>query len=199
MNRALIVVAAALLAALALWHPAAAPRPVVLTTAPPPFIHSKTGRATRIAPSTAIVYVAGAVVHPGLYALTEGARVDDAIRRAGGLRAGANRDAVNLAERITDGEEIRVLRTGDSAPRPTRRRSKHKRRIAPQTSIDVNTADVATLSSLPGLGATLAERIVRFRGLNGPFASLDELADVAGMTQKRIDAIAPYVRLHEAR
>jgi competence protein ComEA len=198
MNRALIVVAAALLAALALWHPAAAPRAVVVTTAPP-VMHSNARHANRIPSSTAIVYVAGAVLHPGLYALPVGARVDDAIRRSGGLRADADRDAVNLAERIADGEEIRVLRTGESAPRPTRRHSKRKIRATPQTSVDVNTADAAALSSLPGLGATLAERIVRFRGDNGPFASLDELGDVAGMTQKRIDAIAPYITLHEAQ
>jgi competence protein ComEA len=198
MNRALIVVAAALLAALALWHPAAAPRPVSVT-APPPFMHPHAGHSRRIAPPAAIVYLAGAVVHPGLYALTDTARVDDAIRRAGGLRADADRDAVNLAEHITDGEEIRVPRIGEATPRPARTRSKRKKRVAPPTSIDINTADAAALSSLPGLGATLAERIVRFRDVNGPFASIDELADVAGMTQKRVDAIVPYVTLHEAR
>jgi competence protein ComEA len=62
----------------------------------------------------------------------------------------------------------------------------------------LNAADASALASLPGIGSTLAERIVQFRELNGPFASLDELADVAGMTQRRIDAIEPFVTLHEA-
>jgi competence protein ComEA len=152
----------------------------------------------RNAPNTAIVYVAGAVVHPGLYALAATARVDDAVRRAGGLRADANAEAVNLAEHISDGEEIRIVRTGDATPHPQRRRTARRIHATPGQNVDVNTADAAALGSLPGIGATLAARIVQYRELNGPFASLDELADVAGMTQRRIDAISPFVTLHEA-
>ncbi len=149
-----------------------------------------------------VVYVAGAVERPGLYTLASSARVNDAVARAGGLRSDADADAIDLAEHVTDGEEIRALRIGEPAPRAAhrhtaRRRPSRKARV-PVGVIDVNTADASALTALPGVGTTLAERIVEYRRVNGPFASLDELADVAGMTQRRIDAIAPYLALHDA-
>jgi competence protein ComEA len=112
----------------------------------------------------------------------------------------ADRDAINLAERVTDGAEIRVPRLGESTPPPAHhaRSRKTPHRTLPATAIDLNSADAGALSSLPGIGETLAARIVEYRGLNGPFSSLDELADVAGMTQRRIDAIAPYLRVNTA-
>jgi competence protein ComEA len=143
------------------------------------------------------VYVVGAVPHAGLYRVAASARVNDAIERAGGLRADADPAAVNLAERVSDGEEIRVPRVGESPP--SVRGSKRKRpraRIAalsPSEPIDLNAAGANELASIPGIGPTLAARIVEFRRVNGPFASLDELADVAGMTQRRIDALSAYV------
>ncbi len=148
--------------------------------------------------SEVVVYVAGAVIRPGVYVLPDGSRCDDAVRRAGGFRANADPDAVNLAERITDGQEILVSRIGQAVAHPSHSRSKRRSRPAPAQSVDLNTADAATLASLPGIGTELASRIVEYRQLNGPFASIDELADVSGMTQRRIDALTPYARLHEA-
>lgn len=150
-------------------------------------------------PARAVVYVAGAVVHPGVYEVASSARVQDAVQRAGGLRADADPLAVNLAARVSDGEEIAVVRIGDATPKPLRRaRRTRKRAVAPLSPVDLNSADAAALASLPGVGATLAERIVDYRRLNGAFASVDELADVAGMTQRRVDALAPYLTVHEA-
>jgi competence protein ComEA len=63
----------------------------------------------------------------------------------------------------------------------------------PIEPVDLNAAGASALASIPGIGATLAARIVAYRRLNGPFLSLDELADVAGMTQSRIDALGEYV------
>ncbi len=199
MNRAIILAAAGAVALLALWRPAASPSPLTLESPRPVAIsqHSRKGRPFSGEASAVVVYVAGAVVHPGLYGLAGNARVDDAVRRAGGLRADADSEAVNLAQHVTDGEEIRVARIGESTPRPARARSARKARTIP-ANVDLNSADASALASLPGVGSTLAERIVEYRRLNGPFASLDELADVAGMTQRRIDAIAPYIALHEA-
>ena len=62
----------------------------------------------------------------------------------------------------------------------------------------MNAADASALASLPGIAPTLAARIVEYRRVNGPFASVDELADVAGMTQRRIDALLPFLVLHDA-
>lgn len=146
-----------------------------------------------------IVYVVGAVARPGLYRLQPGARINDAVERAGGMRADADFAAVNLAERVSDGEEIHVLRLGETAPAPPRRTRRKAPSPPPLQPIDLNAADENALASIPGIGPTLASRIVEFRRLNGPFGSLDELADVAGMTQRRIDAMADYVTINNSR
>ena len=148
----------------------------------------------------AVVYVVGAVPHPGLYRVADDARIDEAVRRAGGFLASADPASVDLAERVNDGEEIRVLRAGEAVPRKARqgkplRKSRTRHSSSVPVEIDLNAADVSALASLPGIGETLAERIVEFRNVNGPFASLDELADVAGMTQRRVDAIAQFVTI----
>jgi competence protein ComEA len=152
-----------------------------------------------------VVYVAGAVVHPGLYTVGADDRIAAAVARAGGMRPGADPTAVNLAARVHDGDEILVVAQGDAAaPRsrrgrasgPRRRRHGHHARAQlrlPAAPVDVNHADAATLATVPGIGAGLAERIVAFRAANGPFTSPDELLDVAGITDRRLETLLPYV------
>ena len=144
-----------------------------------------------LTPAPLVVYVAGEVQSPGLYRLPPGARADDALRKAGGFTKHADRAGVNLAEVVQDGEEIRVPRVGDPAPKKRAPRKRLTR--APIASVDLNAAGPAELAQLPGVGETLAERIVAYREQNGPFASVDELADVSGMTQRRVDALAQYL------
>jgi competence protein ComEA len=139
-----------------------------------------------------VVYVAGEVRRPGLYRVPPGARADDAVRKAGSFSPAADRAAVNLAEVVQDGEEIRVPRTGESVPR-ARKRSPRKKSARMPTGVDINSADAGELAQIPGLGQTLAERIVAYREQNGPFASLDELADVSGFTARHIDALSQYL------
>jgi len=202
MKQTFVIAGLLIVAALALWRPAAPPAPALTETrantqpAPGRGIPFK-GVPRPRASSGAVVYVAGAVVRPGLYQLPPAARVDEAVRRAGGFATGADPAGVNLAARIEDGEEIRVPRIGETVKsRPRRRASRKSART--RHVVDVNTADPQALASLPGIGAPLAQRIVEYRQLNGPFASLDELADVSGMTQHRLDTIASYVVVHEA-
>ncbi len=151
-------------------------------------------------PELAVVYVAGAVARPGVYALAATARVGDALARAGGANGDADLLRVNLAAHVSDGEEIAVLRRGEAPPGVRRaaspRRAVHrkKRRTADvaavdATPLDLNRASADDLAQLPGLGSELAERIVEFRDVNGPFASVDELADVSGMTPGRLDRL----------
>ena len=194
MNRLLVAGGVtALAAAVLLHHPS---QPPALTALEPPVRpqHFAKGHPFAAGLQAAVVYVVGAVPRPGLYRLSASARVDDAIRGAGGFETQADPASVNLAEHVTDGEEIRVLRFGEQTPQPSHRRTtrarKGRHRSAAAAPIDLNTADAATLASLPGIGPTLAERIVEYRQVNGAFASVDELADVAGMTQHRVDAVA---------
>ncbi len=192
MKRLLVLAGAAVAVLLALHHPAP-PAPIVaVPQAVAMASHPRKGHAFASAGETSLVYVVGAVGRPGLYRVSSGSRVNDAVERAGGLRADADPAAVNLAERVSDGEEIRVLRLGEAAARKTSQSRRRRKKAAPPLRVDVNAADENALSAIPGIGPTLASRIVEFRRLNGPFGSLDELADVAGMTQRRIDAMAAY-------
>jgi competence ComEA-like helix-hairpin-helix protein len=185
---------------------------------------------------TLTVYVAGAVARAGVYALPATSRANDAVRAAGGASGDADLVAVNLAEPLSDGEEIVVpvkggtdsaeaqpstdgARAGGRVHRAShrKRRKHHKRRSAeaavtsegsdgassspdptvaaegPSQIVDINAADANELETLPGIGPSLASRIVTFREINGPFSSADDLLDVNGMTQGRVDAISPYV------
>lgn len=184
-------------------------RPAQLASQPPPGISLPAVSASPPAPPPArmIVYVAGAVVHPGVYPLSGDARASDALVKAGGATGDADLVAVNLAARVTDGEEIAVPRQGEVRPRPptgaprrlprrtaapgAERPRRFPRRAADVSGppVDLNAADAQTLAELPGIGPVLAGRIVAFRALNGPFASVDGLADVAGITPQRLEAL----------
>ena len=131
------------------------------------------------------------------------ARAADAVSRAGGMLPGADAEGVNLAAPVEDGQQITVPKTGQKLSARARSgfRARHPRKKRPvplsDAAVDVNAADARTLEQLPGLGSELAARLVAYRERNGPFRSLDELADVAGMTQRRIDAVTPYLSVIE--
>jgi competence protein ComEA len=203
----LVAAAAAGLAAFALRHPA--PRATiqsvsVATPAADPGPAYPSGRHHRRIHNSSsseelVVYVAGAVARPGLYHLRLGDRYAQAVASAGGLRASADAADVNLAQRAADGEEIYVPVTGE-APRTrlrearTARTRRHRPTPPGAGSVDVNSADAAGLAAVPGIGRAVASRIVELREREGSFASLDELLDVAGMTQSRLERARAYLR-----
>jgi competence protein ComEA len=202
-----LVAVVAVVGAALLWHPPPRPSWSTPTTSPSPAPSARwSDRPQRL--QNAVVYVVGAVRHPGLYALHDGARAAEAVARAGGLRPDADAGSVNLAERMADGDEVEVAAQGErvsrSRPSSHRRRSVHtrsrhsgKRRenSGGASDVDVNLADAGAIAAVPGIGRSLAERIVELRERAGPFATLDELLDVAGMTQSRLERARPY--LHE--
>jgi competence protein ComEA len=114
------------------------------------------------------VYVTGAVVSPGVYELQAGDRIGDALDLAGGATATADSEAINLARRLRDGEQITV-------PAKPNRSSTTAALLAPGEPINVNTATEAQLDALPGIGEAYSRRIVDSRTVDGPFTSLDEL------------------------
>jgi competence protein ComEA len=114
-------------------------------------------------------------------------------RRAGGLcrdgaacRTRGPRRAHRSGVASDSGRDGRPLRSGGRGRRP-------RGDGAPPAEVDINTADADTLAMVPGIGGGLAKRIVEFREQNGAFASIDELLDVAGITEHRLDAMLPYV------
>jgi competence protein ComEA len=198
MFRALVLVGVVGLVALAIWHPA--PRPPMVLNAEPAAAASPhhPWKSTPPASGQIVVYVVGGVERPGLYRIAPGARVDDAVRAAGGFHSGADPTAVNLAAHASDGDEIFVPMLGQSSrstPATKHVRSSRTRTLKSHAVVDVNTAPAEALASVPGIGAIVAARIVEIRERDGAFATFDELLDVAGMTQSRLDRALPFLHL----
>jgi competence protein ComEA len=134
-----------------------------------------------------------------LYRVAADARVNDAVRAAGGLRPDADPAGINLAARTNDGDEIAVPLLGQPAQERlnTKRTRPSRSRAAKKIPaiVDVNTASAQALASVPGIGAMIAARIVQVREEEGAFTTYDELLDVAGMTDSRLARAQPYLRL----
>lgn len=133
------------------------------------------------------VHVSGAVRAPGLYVLPAGARVVDAIAAAGGFADDADREVVNLARPLDDGEQLAVPREGETPPAAEG--------AAPATDglVDLNTADAAQLETLPRIGPALAERIIAWRDDNGGFTSIEDLLAVPGIGDKMLGSLRDLV------
>ena len=202
--RIVLVAAGVVLAALALWRsaPRVAVQPVAIATPVSDTEITYSGARHRHFADRAprsqdvVVYVVGAVKRPGLYQLRFGDRFARAVALAGGLSSSADPAGVDLAQPAADGEEIDVPVAG-AAPR-ARTREHHSRRHSatppPDGSVDVNAADAVELAAVPGIGRAIAARIVELRAREGSFTSLDELLDVAGMSQGRLERARPYLR-----
>lgn len=121
------------------------------------------------------VYVAGAVAQPGVYYLRDGDRWIDAVEAAGGPAADADLQAVNLARRLHDEDQVLVPRLGEPAAAPVGVLGSAQ---APQDErININTAPEPLLETLPGIGPVRAGRIVESRQRDGPFARPEELVE----------------------
>jgi competence protein ComEA len=141
--------------------------------------------------TTLKVYVSGAVAHPGVYPFRDGERVEDALKSAGGALADADLSRLNLAQRLRDEGYIVVPRLGEtpvagsSAPSSPGQSGK----------VNINTATLAELDALPGIGATYAQRIVDYRAKNGPFQKVSDLADMKLIPQGTLDKIKDLIDL----
>jgi competence protein ComEA len=125
-----------------------------------------------------VVDVAGAVRHAGLYRLRSGSRIDDAIAAAGGPTAKAQLDSVNLAAPIADGEQIVVPGRGAAGSVGA---SPPAAGSSPSSPLDLNSATLEQLESLPGIGPVTAQKIVDYRQAHGAFHSVAELEGVPGI------------------
>ncbi|MEA2365604.1 MAG: competence protein ComEA [Thermoleophilaceae bacterium] len=142
------------------------------------------------APDELYVHVVGAVRRPGLIRLPDGTRVARALERAGGPTGHADLTLVNLAARVQDGQQIVVPAAGAAAPSGAGSGGP----AAPAGKVHLSSATAQQLDEVDGIGPTLAERIVEYRGAHG-FGSLDDLAQVDGIGEKRLatlrDALQP--------
>jgi competence protein ComEA len=186
-----VLALAAVLAAGAVWL-RAAPRPTGPAEGPGAATAAQTlPRAGRgeAATGRVAVHVAGRVRHPGLVRLAAGSRVLDAVRAAGGTAPGADLDAVNLARKLVDGEQIRIPARGEPAPAAP---SGAPGATAAAGPLDLNTATAEQLDTLPGVGEVTAGRIVAYRSEH-PFTSVDELLEVPGIGQRRFEQLKDLV------
>ncbi|MEO6989466.1 MAG: helix-hairpin-helix domain-containing protein [Aquihabitans sp.] len=186
---------------------------------PPPPIESALPLATGAAPSAdgaeavaqtvstttgepveLVVQSAGAVSSPGVYRLAPGARVDDLVTASGGLVADADVDRVNLAAPVGDGERVWFPLQGDEEPPvvvagggggPGPGPGATPGPDAPPAMVNLNTATAAELDTLPGVGPSTASAILAHREEHGPFAAVDDLLEVRGIGDAKLEQIRP--------
>jgi competence protein ComEA len=142
-------------------------------------------------PAIVVVYVTGWVRHPGVFEFTQGERVIDAIKRAGGPRMGADLTAINLAALLTDAMQIVVGKRGQlggaGAPSGGSIGAGGTGGIGGtgDALVNINTATLDQLDSLLGIGPALAQRIITYRDQHGPFRSIQDLLNVSGIGDKK--------------
>jgi competence protein ComEA len=155
------------------------------------------------------VHVVGAVPRPGLYELAEGSRVQDAIDAAGGLLAEANTDTLNLAKLLEDGQQLvvpyadgrAVTTAGETLDLPSAETELPPEALPVATEdpnlelLNLNIATLEELEALPGIGPTLAQRIIDYRDQNGFFA-VEDLLNVPGIGQSTFDQIKDLVTVN---
>lgn len=132
---------------------------------------------------TIVVHVSGAVLRPGLVELVTGSRVADAVEAAGGAILGADLDSVNLAQAVTDGQQVVVPRAGESvAASPSS-----------DDTVSLNRADARALEVLPGVGPVLAASIVAYREEHGPYMEVEDLLSVPGIGESKLATLRDRV------
>jgi competence protein ComEA len=168
-----------------LWYVRSLPRPVEVRAAPRTVAPSPQGQPV-------FVHVAGWVRNPGVYQLEEGRRVIDALDMAGGPRRGAELGALNLAALLVDGQQVLV--PGPAPPGGAPDSGSAVPGATPgSTLINVNTATLDELETLPGIGEVLAQAVVTYREEHGPFTSVDQLEAVSGIGPATLEEIRDLV------
>ena len=173
---------------------------------------STAGAVARGSPGRLLVVdVVGQVTRPGVVTVVDGSRVVDVLAAAGGALAAADVQRLNLARQVTDGEQIFVPKPGETPPILIGGLSGSAAAsgaslgggggggsaagTASTTPVDLNTATLAALDTLPGVGPVLAQRILDWRAQHGRFTSVDELGEVSGIGDKLLEQIRPKVRV----
>jgi competence protein ComEA len=143
-----------------------------------------------------IVHVAGAVRRPGVYRVAAGARVAAAVRRAGGATRRADLGGLNLAARVEDGRQVLVPRrvpANDAAAAAGASGETSAAAAAPTAPVNLNTATLAQLDELSGVGPATAQKIVAYREQHDGFGSVDELGEVPGIGDVRLASLRDLV------
>ena len=143
-------------------------------------------------PNQLRVWVGGEVARPGIYTLSRGARVADALAAAGGVLERGDASSLGMAEPVADSEQIIVPPQQAAAPASTAAETAPSL-PAGNGAININTASAAQLEELPGIGPALAERVIAYREQHGPFQTVEELAEVSGISDRMVDELRALI------
>lgn len=150
-----------------------------------------------------VIHVTGSVKKPGIVRLKEGSRIEDAIDAAGGLTENADITKVNLAYILEDGTKIKIpcvtdenieeeeILSQDSGENVVEKENTSLN--SKEKNVNINKASVSELQSLPGIGASLAERIVEYRKQNGRFSSIEDIKNVNGIGDSKFENIRDLI------
>ncbi|MEY2674118.1 MAG: hypothetical protein RLZZ514_683 [Actinomycetota bacterium] len=155
---------------------------------------SSLAEAGNFATTDIFVHVTGAVAKPGVYAAEVGSRVFDIVAMAGGFTKKADQASVNLARLVSDGEQLLVFERASEAKSASTSSNTSVGSMA-GTLVSLNRATLSELEELPGVGPTLAQRIIDWRSANGGFKSLEDLLEVGGIGDKLFAGIQGKVAL----
>ncbi len=172
---------------------------------PPPLQPSQ----SKLREGTIRIYVCGQVKRPSVMTIPASYTAYDAIQKAGGLTVKADAERINLAACLTDGQQLYVPAIGQAAipsaqsasASPKQTSSSSSNGIASaepesgQQTVNINTGGLDELDRLPGIGPVLAQRILDYRNQNGRFGTADELMEVKGIGEKKLEQMRPFVEL----
>jgi competence protein ComEA len=164
-------------------------KPVVAQPTVPPVEKMK----EPVVPKNVVVHIAGAVMQAGVFTLPAGSRVMDALKIAGGPSQGADLNAINLAALLVDGQQIRIPSLDEPGyinQSVTVRGSK-----TADAKVSINMADLNALDTLPGIGPSMAQKIIDYRRANGPFQSLEDLKKVPGIGESKYQNLKEKITL----
>ena len=191
-RRALLTAAVALallLLAVRYILPAGTTTPAAPLPPPPAPGASATGASA----ARVVVDVVGAVRQPGLYRLPQGSRIADAVAQAGGATGKAELAQVNLAAPLADGEQVVVPKRAAAGAAAAPAGAGSSAGAGPAAPVQLSTATLEQLETLPGIGPVMAQKILDYRTKHGAFSSVDELDAVSGIGPKRLDQLRDMV------
>lgn len=161
-----------------------APQPIILSTAT-----TQPAQLPTPTPYMIRVYVTGAVQRSEVYTLPQDSIVKDALQAAGGPTEEADLERINLALPVVDGQHVHVPRLGEETS-PIEPPSRLPSTVG---KVNINTADLVTLESLPGIGPSLAQRIIDYRQSHGPFERIEGIMEVSGIGQATFEGIQDLI------
>lgn len=143
-----------------------------------------------------VVAVLGEVYSPGIYSLPEGSRIYELINAAGGLTEQADISEINLVSKITDGTQITIPSLSENEKKEKSdliKTDTPDKAYEGKISVNINTASLQTLTTIPGIGATRAEAIIKYREEAGGFGKPEDIMNVPGIKEGTYDKIKAYI------